>query len=672
MDIAEEKKKKLKDIFPEVFRENQIDFDQLKRVLGNWVEPGRERFGLNWPGKAECMKVIQAHAKGTLRPCKEESVNWDITENLFIEGDNLEVLKLLQKAYFGKIKMIYIDPPYNTGKEFIYPDKYSESLDTYLRYTGQKDRNGHKFTTNADTNGRFHSKWLNMMYPRLCLARNLLREDGVFVVHIDEHESVHLQILLNEVFGPENCLGNIIWDKKNPKGDAREISNQHETILVYAREINSFLKSNLLKRPKKNAKKMLSKARELYSKKGDKTIPNDFKIVKKKYNLNIDLNNYKAPYSLECINKDYKDWIVREKIPSGEAPYKHIDNNGNVYQEVSMSWPNKRKAPDEYYIPLVHPNSRKECPVPERGWRYPPETMKKFLSQGLIIFGKNEKIQPRRKYLLEENMDENIPSILPFGGSDDSFFKKIKMSFDNPKPVKLSFDLLKYFIGKDGDSTVIDFFAGSATTAHASMLFNKEKNAKLKYICIQLPEPIDKKSMPTTPGYNTVSSIAKERIKKSSELIKQESKKDIDTGFKFFKLDKSCFKEWSNIPNKDEKTLIKLMEEQIDYLDANASEGDILYELLLKDGFPLATPIEMINIQGKSVYSIDNGALIICLERNLTEEFIYELSNLDPTPSRVICLDAGFQGNDELKCNVVHIFKTKAHHKEITIDFITV
>ena len=237
IDISKEKRTHFKSLFPEVFREDKIDFEQLKRVLGEWVEPGRERFGLNWPGKAECMKVIQAPAKGTLKPCKEESVNWDATENLFIEGDNLEVLKLLQKSYFGKVKMIYIDPPYNTGKEFIYPDKYSENLDTYLHYTGQKDENGHKFSTNTDTDGRFHSKWLNMMYPRLFLAQKLLREDGVIFISIDDNEQANLKKMCDEIFGEENFVGMFPWRSRTAKADVPYgVSSDVEWIISYAKE----------------------------------------------------------------------------------------------------------------------------------------------------------------------------------------------------------------------------------------------------------------------------------------------------------------------------------------------------------------------------------------------------------------------------------------------------
>ena len=216
LGIAEEKRELLKKclaaVFPEAVAEEKIDFGQLKRVLGEWVEPDRERFGLNWPGKAACMKVIQAPSVGTLKPCPKESVNWDTTENLFIEGDNLEVLKLLQKAYFGKVKMIYIDPPYNTGKEFIYPDKYSETLDTYLEYTGQKDSEGRKFATNSETSGRFHSRWLNMMYPRLYLAKNLLSKDGLIFISINDNEARNLRSLLDQIFGEENFIAQLVWN----------------------------------------------------------------------------------------------------------------------------------------------------------------------------------------------------------------------------------------------------------------------------------------------------------------------------------------------------------------------------------------------------------------------------------------------------------------------------
>src|SRR5690625_4113599 len=235
MDITDEKKRQLKQMFHEVFREDKVDFDHLKRVLGEWVEPGIERFGLQWPGKADCMKTIQQPSIATLRPDREESVNFDETENLFIEGDNLEVLKLLQKSYFGKVKMIYIDPPYNTGNDFIFPDDYGENLDTYLKYTDQKDEEGEWKTSNRETEGRYHSKWLNMMYPRLFLARNLLREDGVIFISIDDNEVHNLRSLCNDVLGEENFLGTLIW-KNSTDNNPTNIATEHEYIHVFAKD----------------------------------------------------------------------------------------------------------------------------------------------------------------------------------------------------------------------------------------------------------------------------------------------------------------------------------------------------------------------------------------------------------------------------------------------------
>ena len=259
---ADEGRERLLSLFPEARTEaGAIDFELLRSTLGEVVDGGKERYGMTWPGKAGCFRTIQVPSVATLRPCREESVEFDATQNVFVEGDNLEVLKLLQKSYLGAVKMIYIDPPYNTGSDFIYPDNYSESLQTYLEYTGQVDASGKRFGSNVDTDGRFHSKWMNMMWPRLYLARNLLREDGVLVAHIDEHELGNLERLLKEIFGAENMLGVAVWDKRNPKGDASGLAYQHESICFVAKNLSAFTESGGLRRTKRNAKAMLEKAR---------------------------------------------------------------------------------------------------------------------------------------------------------------------------------------------------------------------------------------------------------------------------------------------------------------------------------------------------------------------------------------------------------------------------
>ena len=619
MDISEEKREKLKELFPEMFSEGHIDFDQLKRVLGEWVEPERERFGLNWPGKAECMKIIQAPAKGTLRPCKKESISWDTTENLFIEGDNLEILKLLQKAYFGKVKMIYIDPPYNTGKEFIYPDKYSEGLDTYLRYTGQKDSNGHEFSTNSDINGRFHSRWLNMMYPRLYLAKNLLREDGVVFISIDDNEQANLKKLCDEIFGEENFIDTIVWKKKYG-GGAKEkyLVSVHEYTLIYAKNKINFPEI-LVEFEEKRARKFYKYKDENFEKLG-----------------------YYRTHPLEAV--------------------KSVDIRKNLIFPIT--------APDGTKI------------YPNKQWRWSKERVREAISKNEILFNKSKDekwVLYSKQYLNDENGERRktkpqsiIDNIFTQDGTKEiiGLFKDDKI-FPFPKPVKLLKKLIEIGCSSNNDM-IMDFFAGSATTAHATLQMNAEDGGNRKFIMIQLPEICLEKSEAFKSGYKNVADIGKERIRKAIKAIKDKNSNSLDLGFKALKLDKSCFKEWNGDPNMSQQMLLKQIEEQIDYLDPKASNEDILYELILKDGLSLTAPIDKLDIQGKTVYSIENGALLICLDRELTEDFILKLADILPIPKRVICLDAGFRNNDQLKTNAVHIFKTKAHHQETTIDFHTV
>jgi adenine-specific DNA-methyltransferase len=713
-DIVADKQQRLKELFPEIFtEEDKIDFDKLRLTLGDSVDTNDERFGLHWAGKKECFSIIQEPSIGTLKPAKDESVNWDDTENLFIEGDNLEVLKLLQKSYYGKVKMIYIDPPYNTGKEFIYPDKYQENLDTYLAYSGQINDDGYKFSTNAETEGRFHSNWLNMMYPRLFLARNLLKDDGVIIVHIDENEATNLKLVLDEIFGYENDLGIITWDKKNPKGDATKIAVQNETILVYTKNFEELKKIQLLKRQKPNAEKILRKAQRLFKKLGKKSVPSEITKLNEEFSLNLNLKDFEKEYSLEDVNEEFKQWLKKQDVSGGEAAYSNIDNDGQVYQSVSMAWPNKKKAPDDYFIPLIHPITKKECSIPEKGWRNPPDTMKELLDKDEIIFGEDENTQPRRKYVLKKNMEENIPSILPFGGSDDKLFKKMGIPFENPKPIKFAKSLLNYFLTGQNE-IIIDFFAGSGTAAHACIENNYDNKSKHKFILVQLPEKLKEKSEAYKKGFRNEAELAKSRIKyvskefltekqtietelqaketalakleaqkaKTPELFKNGKSKDLqkleanikelktkianiestDLGFKVFKLDKSNFKVWDGSVEND---VSKQIEMAINHLEPDSKEFDILFEILLKAGFELTLPIKELTLADKKVYSVEDDALLICLENELNEDVIRAIAVKEP--ARFVCLDTGFKDNDQLKTNAVQIMKSHNVH-----DFKTV
>jgi len=328
-DIVAENIQQLKELFPTVFAEGSIDFDKLKAVLGEYVDDDEERYNFTWWGKSQALRLAQTPSTGTLRPCPEESKDWDTTQNLYIEGDNLEVLKLLQKTYHNKVKMIYIDPPYNTGNDFVYPDDYRDNLQNYLEITEQVSSEGRRTSTNAETSGRYHTNWLNMMYPRLRLARNLLTASGVILINIDEHEVTNLQKLMQEIYGEDNDLGVIIWDKRNPKGDAKGISVQHESILVYAKNRAELLGNENIVRSKPNAVAILKKASAYFKKIG-------------------------AGYSLDDANSDFSTWLrSQNNFSGGEKAYNQIDKAGNVFQSVSMAWPNKKKAPKDYFIPLV-------------------------------------------------------------------------------------------------------------------------------------------------------------------------------------------------------------------------------------------------------------------------------------------------------------------------------
>ena len=623
LDLTQENINRLKELFPEVLTEKKIDFDKLRLILGDEVETSPERYEFRWNGKNEAIKLSQTPSMGTLRPDKESSKNWDTTENLYIEGDNLEVLKLLQKSYFGKIKMIYIDPPYNTGKDFVYKDNFHDNIANYKEITNQSTK------ANPETNGRFHTDWLNMMYPRLRLARNLLKEDGIIVINIDENEFPNLHKICDELYGESNSLGTIVWDKRNPKGDAKGIAYQHEYILIYAKNKNRFLEICDVKRMKKNAKSMIEKAQNIFNKVGE-------------------------GYSLELANKEYTAWINKQQdLSGGEKAYNKIDENGDVYRLVSMAWPNKSQAPKDYFIPLIHPQTGRECPVPERGWRNPSNTMKELQNRGLIVFGKDESVQPQRKYFLKENMYENIPSLLYYGGSDTELLSNLKIPFDTPKVVNICKEHIQSFCQQD--DIILDFFSGSSTIAHATMLSNLEDNKKRKFIMVQLPEQVDEKHEAFKVGYKNICDIGKDRIRRAGDMISADSKNTgIDTGFKVFKLDDSNIKRWDPNTKDLENTIFNSTQN----MKENRTQEDLLYELMLKMGIELTTKIEEISVAGKVIYSIQFGGLVICLENEITKEMIDYIPTLKSPfmEMKVVFKEYGFK-SDADKMNAIQNLK---------------
>ncbi|AWI58469.1 site-specific DNA-methyltransferase [Sinorhizobium fredii] len=658
MDVAQEKRNELKhrlgEAFPEVFAEGAIDFDQLKRVLGEWVDPGKERFGLNWPGKAECMKIIQQPSVATLKPAREESVNFDETDNLFIEGDNLEVLKLLQKAYFGKIKMIYIDPPYNTGNEFIYPDKYAETLETYLSYTNQADEEGRRFSTNSDTAGRYHTRWLSMMYPRLYLARNLLKNDGVIFVSINDVEAPHLRNLLDEIFGEENFIAQIVW-QRSKKGDSKTIGNIHEYILAYTKSKEDSLAAGPWRKPKPGADEVLAHYQRLRE-----TLNNDH----------------------ELIRQHMMEWYRKMPNSDPRKAHKHYNwsDNRGLYFAADFAGPDDgRKSRPRHDI--FHPVTKKSCQKPSTGWRWDEKKTKWALAEDppRIHFGPDETTIPNRKSYLYEIAEEPFSSVFYVDGRSATLEVEELVGegiFPFPKNKEVIADLIS-LVCKPGD-TVLDFFGGSATTGHAALHLSAQLGKAVNFIIVQLPERTDVDSKAYKAGFRAISEIGRTRLKNACQAMAKPTKDDellLDDaqipvmGFRAFALQRSNFRVWTGDLGQAED-IAEQLEMHVDHLSDSSSPEDVLYELLLKAGFPLTTKVNAIKLAGKEVFSVEDGALLICLEKEITPELIDALAEADPL--QVICLDEGFRGNDQLKANAVQTFRARAEAEESEIVFKTV
>ncbi|MFA6161211.1 MAG: site-specific DNA-methyltransferase [Patescibacteria group bacterium] len=470
---------------------------------------------LNWIGKDAVINHDKEVPFRLLKKVKSSSVG--NSQNLIIHGDNLEALKAIMPFYIGKVKCVYIDPPYNTGNEgWVYNDKVnSPKIKKWLGKVVGRD---------SEDLCR-HDKWLCMMYPRIKLIHSLLSDDGLAIIHIDENEVTHLKILMDEIFGESNDLGTIVWDKRNPKGDSQKVSYQHESIILFAKNIENIRGSFSVK--KANAKEIIKKANNLFSKLGKKDLPEDIKKLAKEYDFPKEfLEKQSKIFTLQDINNEFQVWMKKQDFTGGEKAYRFIDPKGKVYRGVSMAWPNKSKAPDDYWIPLIHPKTKKECPLPSRGWRYPSSTMQQLLEQGYILFGEDHKKQPERKYLLEENMSQNLTSLISFGGSDDSLQKQLGYQFENPKPVTFAADLLDIFTNKN--DIILDSFAGSGTTAHAVLKLNKSDEGSRKFVLIEMDDKVAK-------------DITAERVKRA---IKQYDYKD---GFEYCELSKPLFDEEGQI-----------------------------------------------------------------------------------------------------------------------------
>jgi len=624
-NFVDENIDKLAQLFPNCVTESKndegalkksIDFDLLKQELSNSIVDGpQERYHLNWPGKREALLTANAPIAKTLRPCREESVDFDTTENLFIEGDNLDALKLLQETYLGKVKMIYIDPPYNTGKDFIYADNFAEPTEEYLLDSGQKDEEGNRLVANTDSNGRFHSDWLSMMYSRLKLARNLLKDDGVIFISIDDHEQPSARKVCDEIFGGQNFIANVIWQRAfSPKNDAKHLSENHDYLLIYAKNSELFDAGRLPRTKEANAR------------------------------------------------------------------YKNFDNDQRgVWISDNLT---VKTYSDKYDYPITTPSGREVYPVAGRCWSMPKEKIQHLIKDNRIWFGADGSNVPRLKRFLSEVQNGMVATTLWMHkdvGHNQEGRQEVKALFDGkgyfdgPKPVRLLHRVLQIVNPKPND-IILDFFAGSGTTAHAVMQLNAEDNGKRKFIMVQLPETCDKKTEAfKTGGYETIAEISKERIRRAGNKIKEDNANDVtdlDIGFRVLKIDTTNMSDVYYTPDAINQDDLFASTENI---KEGRSAEDLLFQVLLDWGVDLTLPIskEIITTKDSNgldnefeVFFVDSNSLAACFEKNgkITEDFCKELAKRQPL--RVVFRDSGF-ASDGVKINVEQIFKLISPHTDV-------
>ncbi len=626
MNIEQTNLDKLRSVFPECFSEGKLDIDKLLSLCGEYIDNDFEKYKFEWKGKADCLRLAQKRSTGTLRPCPEESVDWDTTQNLYIEGDNLEVLKLLQTAYYRKVKMIYIDPPYNTGNDFVYADDFADPMARYKEVTQQTTK------SNPETMGRYHTNWLNMMYPRLRLAANLLRDDGVIFISIDDNEVTNLRKVCDEVFGEENFIGTILWKKKTNGNNMGFIPPVHDYLLVYARSI-------------------------------------------------LDIKDIGYDVTEEYINKIYSN---PDNDPRGA--WTTMDLSAN------------HKGP---YFPIINPATGESFNPPEgRYWVFNEEEVQRRIADGRIIFGKTGMTRPVQKVFAAERIKGKIRAESwwdKHGMNEDAtaeireLFGQGKL-FTHPKPSKLIYNLIK--ISTESDDLILDFFSGSATTAHAVMQLNAEDGGNRRFILVQLPELCDEKSEAYKAGYKNICEIGKERIRRAGKKIAetiyedkfaikiggqtvaslasaveiiqpkeeavqqiQEKLKGLDVGFKVFKLDTSNLETWDATPIENEQLdlLYQRMNSMIHRVKPERTDLDMIYEIMLKLGVPPTYSVTSFSVNNKTVYGVgDDYLLLVCLAEDVRPEDIEQMAEY--APAKIIISRDSF-ADDTAMANAYYILR---------------
>ncbi|MCI8493866.1 MULTISPECIES: site-specific DNA-methyltransferase [Anaerotruncus] len=632
MDIEAENKARLQSVFPECFTEGRLDIDKLLSLCGEYITDDFEKYEFKWKGKSDCLRLAQRRSTATLRPCPAESVNFDATQNLYIEGDNLEVLKLLQKSYFRKVKMIYIDPPYNTGSDFVYEDDFSDPMRRYVEVTQQTTK------SNPETMGRYHTNWLNMMYPRLRLAANLLRDDGIIFVSIDDVELDNLKKLCNEVFGEENFIACLVYDK-NRKNDAKYFSIGHEYMLVYFKSTATMNERGTVLR---------------MTKEGIEEVKAEFERLRKLYDDDWGKVN-------EGLKLLYSSWDKDDPRKS-LARFTRVDEKGPYRDDGNISWPGG--GGPRYDV--MHPVTHKPCKVPSRGWIYPnPQRMKEEIDRGRVVFGQDETTTPRIRTNLFEADKEVMRSVhFSYAQTASQTFNAIfdnRRVFENPKSIDDIKKLVEYVTVKDDCDIILDFFSGSATTAHAVMQLNSEDGGNRRFIMVQLPEVCGEKSEAFKAGYKNICEIGKERIRRAGKKILEtldRDKQPVDVGFKVFKLDTSNMKLWDDTPIEDGDlaTLFDRIDGHIDGLKPDRGDEDLIFEILLKMGYPLSADLAAIDVGGLTVYKVDNGEMLICLQPGITAGHIEQMAALSP---QKVVLAGHSLADSSTKANAFYLLENK-------------
>lgn len=631
MNIEQTNLDKLRSVFPECVSEGKLDIDKLLSLCGEYIDNDFEKYKFEWKGKSDCLRLAQKRSTGTLRPCPEESVDWDTTQNLYIEGDNLEVLKLLQTTYYRKVKMIYIDPPYNTGNDFVYADDFADPIARYKEVTQQTTK------SNPETMGRYHTNWLNMMYPRLRLAANLLRDDGVIFISIDDGEVDNLKKLCNEIFGEENFVAQFIWQSRQNR-DNRNITGvsiDHEYIVCYTKQFGHRV----------------------------------FRGTDRK------TEQYKNP-----DNDPRGPWTSANMVGLATA-----DARPNLHYD------------------LINPADGRNYGCPEKGWRYDRNTMNRLIQEGRIIWPDNPDGRPRKKSFLNE-LSDNLPgfsSIFSTGVYTNTATKEIgglfnKYLFDFPKPVEIIKQLISQV--SNTDDIILDFFSGSATTAHAVMQLNAEDGGNRRFILVQLPELCDEKSEAYKAGYKNICEIGKERIRRAGKMLKDalessglfvramkrhqdqhdslegfayaeweespdviNAKKEmaakLDVGFRVFKLDTSNLETWDATPIENEQLdlLYQRMNTMIHRVKSDRSDLDMIYEIMLKLGVPLTYSVKPFTVNSKTIYSVgDDCLLLVCLAENVQPEDVERMTEY--APAKIIISRDSF-ADDTAMANAYYILR---------------